>query len=116
MKLTIEEIAKAVHEVNKAYCRSIGDYSQPDWELASEEQKASCINAVDFHMKNEATPEETHNNWMRRKIYEGWGYGEVKDEKFKEHPCIVPYEKLPREQQSKNYLCKAVIRTLMDLK
>ena len=33
-ELNIEKIAKACHEVNRAYCLALGDTSQPAWEDA----------------------------------------------------------------------------------
>lgn len=32
--MTIEDVAQVCHEVNKAYCESIGDNSQPEWDTA----------------------------------------------------------------------------------
>jgi len=30
----------------------------------------------------------------------------------KEHPCIVPFSELPKEQQAKDYLARAVVHAL----
>lgn len=115
MKLGIDEIARVVHQVNKAYCESIRDYSQQDWEQVSEEHKISCMDAVCFHMENDATPEQSHNNWMNHKFNNDWTYGTTKDEERKEHPCLIPYYQLPQDQQSKDYLVKAIVKVLMDI-
>jgi len=64
---------------------------------------------VQFHLASDATPEESHNSWLRQKELDGWTYGEVKNEALKQHPCFVPYCNLPQEQQVKDYLFKAVI-------
>jgi len=37
--MDIEDIAKVAHEVNRAYCISIGDNSQQSWECSPEWQK-----------------------------------------------------------------------------
>lgn len=108
---TPSEIAKVCHEVNRAYCRSIGDDSQLSWEDAPQWQKDSAINGVSFHMENETTPEQSHENWMKEKLENGWKYGDVKDSEKKEHPCIVPYNQLPVEQRTKDYLFKAVVES-----
>lgn len=111
--MTIEQVAKIAHEINKAYCLSIGDESQPSWEDAPEWQKESAIDGVLFHLNNEnAGPDASHNNWMSQKIQSGWKYGEIKDPENKLHPCIVPFEMLPKEQQSKDYLFRAVVHAL----
>lgn len=115
MKLDKKEIAQVMHRINKAYCESIGDYSQPDWESAPAHQKSSCIDAVNYHMERDATPEESHINWMNHKLNEGWCYGPIKNEEKKEHPCIVPFSSLSPEQQSKDHLAKAVVKILMDI-
>jgi class 3 adenylate cyclase len=41
----------------------------------------------------------THENWARRRLAEGWRYGPVRDEARKEHPGLVPYEQLSEEEK-----------------
>lgn len=111
--MTIDQVAKVAHEINKAYCSSIGDESQTSWEDAPDWQKDSAIDGVLFHINNpDAGPNASHNNWMNEKIQNGWKYGEVKDPKNKLHPCIIPFEMLPKEQQIKDYLFRAVVHSL----
>lgn len=104
-----EKIAEICHEVNKTFCESIGDYSQKSWKETSANIRNSAINGVDFHLKNNTTPEQSHENWMKFKIENGWVYGKEKDEKKKTHPCLVPYNKLSKEQQTKDYLFKKIV-------
>jgi hypothetical protein len=111
--MTIENIARVAHEVNKAYCESLGDTSQPSWEDAPEWQKNSAIGGVKFHLDNpDATPEKSHESWMQQKTEEGWRYGPVKDPDNKEHPCYLPYNELPAEQKAKDYLFRQIIHSL----
>lgn len=105
----LELIAKIAHNVNRGYCLSIGDNSQPTWEDAPQWQKDSAIMGVKFHLEAERSPSDSHNSWMKQKEEEGWKYGPVKDPEKKEHPCFVPYSELPKEQQTKDYLFKAVV-------
>lgn len=113
--MTIEQIAKVAHELNKAYCESIGDNSQPTWEEAPDWQKSSAINGVKFHLENpNAGPSASHDSWLKQKEEEGWKYGEVKDPEKKEHPCFVPYEKLPTEQKAKDYIFRQVVHSLKE--
>lgn len=108
-----ENVAQVAHEINRAFCESIGDFSQPTWEEAPEWQKSSAINGVQFHLDNpNASPSASHDSWFKQKEEEGWKYGEVKDAEKKEHPCFLPYDQLPVEQQSKDYLFKQVIHSL----
>ncbi|MEO8391220.1 RyR domain-containing protein [Polaromonas sp.] len=111
-----EQLARAAHEINRAYCASLGDDSQVAWEDAPESQRASALAGVDMHLANpDATPEDSHASWMAQKEADGWGYGEVKDMELKEHPCFLPYDQLPAEQKAKDYLFRAVVHTLKDV-
>lgn len=105
-----ENVARVCHEANRAYCKTIGDDSQPSWEEAPAWQKESAINGVVFHFNNEdTTPADSHNSWLAEKKEQGWKYGEVKNPETKEHPCFVPYEELPKSQQVKDYIFKNIV-------
>lgn len=107
------KLARAAHEINRAYCASLGDTTQAAWADAPEWQKASALAGVDMHTANpDATPEQSHESWLAQKTAEGWAYGEVKDAEKKLHPCFLPYAKLPLEQRAKDYLFRAVVHTL----
>lgn len=108
-----EEIARVAHEINRAYCASLGDDSQPKWEDAPDWQKSSAIKGVEFHLANpDAAPSHSHDEWLKEKQETGWKFGSVKDPEKKEHPCFVPYDELPAEQKAKDYLFKAVVESL----
>lgn len=109
----VEFIAKMCHEVNRAYCIALGDYSQAPWEDAPEWQRESAINGVRMHIVNpDAGPEASHESWMREKMEVGWKYGPVKDADRKEHPCLVPFDQLPKEQQAKDYIFRAIVHNM----
>jgi RyR domain len=111
--MKIEDIAQVAHEINMAYCQSIGDYSQVPWGEAQEWQKQSAVNGVLFQLENPGlAASASHENWLKEKLADGWKYGPVKDVEKKEHPCCVPYEDLPLSQQSKDYLFKQVVASL----
>lgn len=108
-----EEIARVCHEVNRAYCQGIGDNSQPAWEDAPQWQRDSAIKGVRLHLGNpEAGPQASHESWMAEKLAAGWKYGPVKDPANLEHPCMVPFEQLSREQQAKDYIFRCVVHAL----
>jgi hypothetical protein len=110
--MNIEQIAKTCYAVNKAFCEHLGDTSQPTWEEAPDWQKQSVMNGVRYHLENpDSKPSDSHNNWMSEKKADGWVYGEVKDPEKKEHPCLVEYEELPKDQQAKDSLFIAVVRS-----
>lgn len=109
-----EQIARVAHQVNRAYCESLGDMSQPIWEDAPEWQKLSAINGVKFHRANPfAGPDCSHNAWLKEKEVSGWKYGPIKDAEKKEHPCFVPYDELPPEQRAKDYIFRSVVHALI---
>lgn len=113
-ELNIEKIAKACHEVNRAYCLALGDTSQPAWEDAPQWQKDSAMLGVKLHANNpEAGPQASHERWMAQKLADGWEYGPEKDPEAKRHPCIVPFDALPVEQQAKDFIFRAVVHSMM---
>ena len=46
---------------------------------------------------------------IAHRVAEGWTYGPEKRPDLKQHHCIVPFDQLPREQQAKDYLFRAVL-------
>lgn len=109
----IEQIARVAHEANRAWCAANGDFSQPIWEMAPDWQKTSAIAGVKFHLANpNAGPSASHDEWLRHKTTEGWTYGMVKNSDLKQHPCMVPFEGLPPEQQAKDRLFRAIVHAL----
>ncbi|WP_167141297.1 RyR domain-containing protein [Pseudomonas sp. OTU750018] len=110
-----ESIAKVAHQINLAYCASLGDTSQPAWADAPDWQKQSAMAGVDMHLANpDATPEQSHESWLAQKVADGWVYGDVKDADAKTHPCCLPFAELSPEQKAKNYLFRAVVHALRD--
>jgi hypothetical protein len=115
VKLSLEDIARAAHQINRAYCQALGDNSQLPWEEAPEWQKKSAIAGVEFYINHPtANPSASHDSWLRLKVADGWKYGPVKDAEKKEHPCCVEYHELPTEQKAKGYIFRAVVHALSD--
>src|SRR3990167_1180579 len=100
-----EQIARVAHEVNRAYCLALGYDSQLPWNDAPQWQRVSALAGVKLHAENpNLGPEASHVSWMTLKVVEGWVYGPVKNPEIKQHPCMVPFDQLPREQQAKDYI------------
>lgn len=109
----VKKIAQVCHEVNKEYCKALGDDSQVSWEDAPEWQKESAMMGVELHLIDPtAGPQASHESWLKQKENDGWKYGPVKDAEKKEHPCFVPYHELPQEQQAKDYIFRAIVLAL----
>jgi hypothetical protein len=107
----VEACAMAAHEANRAYCRALGDNSQPSWDDAPDWQKSSARNGVEGALAGNS-PEQSHEGWMAEKISNGWQYGPKKEPEAKTHPCIVPYADLPREQRMKDFIFLAVVKAV----
>lgn len=112
----LERAARVAHEVNRAYCASIRDKSQRPWEEAPDWQKQSAVKGIQLHWAamregKELPPSASHDSWLKEKLDTGWKYGPEKNPETKEHPCCIPYDELPAEQKTKDYLFGAVART-----
>lgn len=111
--MQIVDVAKACHEINRAYCASLGDHSQLPWAEAPHWQRISAYNGVKFSIDNpDAPPSASHESWLEEKRRDGWKYGPVKDPERKEHPCFVPYDDLPVAQKAKDHIFQAIVKEL----
>lgn len=105
----IEACARVAHEVNRAYCATLGDNSQPPWDEAPDWQKISARKGVVGALGGN-TPAQSHEGWLAEKVATGWVYGPVKDPDAKTHPCMMPYDELPAGQRAKDSLYLAAVR------
>ena len=108
-ELTEAGIARICHEVNRAYCESLGDHSQPPWEEAPEWQRDSAVAGVQAHLEQPRSPAKSHELWLKTKQAEGWRWGLKKDATKKTHPCMVPFDQLSQTPRAKDYLFSAVV-------
>lgn len=106
-----KSIARVCHEANRALQTAYGEVANPPWDLAPRGIRASAIDGVENALSG-ASPEESHENWLKFKRADGWVYGEVKDFDEKTHPCMVPYNELPEEQKIKDHLFIAIVNSL----
>ena len=47
----------------------------------------------------ERLAENAHELWARQRLAEGWRHGPRRDEIKKEHPSLIPYEKLSESEK-----------------
>lgn len=109
----VEQIAEIAHEANRAYQRINGEIVNFPWENLNQEMRDSIISGVQGVLEGN-TPRESHENWINVKEAAGWKYGPVKDFAKKEHPCFVPYDELPLDQQMKDELFSAIVKALVN--
>lgn len=113
---TALKVARICHEVNRALCASQGDHTQLPFDEAPEWQQDSAILGVFFHHNNpDAGPSNSHDSWMREKLDNGWVYGATKDEDLQTHPCIVPFDQLPTAQQSKDFVFRQIVHSVLEM-
>lgn len=108
---TIEACARAAHEANRAYSRSLDDFSHAAWDDAPEWQRQSALLGVKRALEG-ITPEQMHQAWLQMKQSDGWVYGPVKDGETKHHPCMVPYAELPESQRRKDALFLSIVSAM----
>jgi len=58
----------------------------------------------------EKLAENAHDLWALERMGQGWTYGSKRNDDRKEHPCLVPYDRLPESE--KEYDRIAAIKTL----
>jgi hypothetical protein len=58
----------------------------------------------------ERLAENAHDLWARQRFADGWTHGPQRDDKAKQHPCLVAYADLPESE--KRYDREAAIGTL----
>jgi len=114
--MLIKDVAEICHNANRAYCESLGDMSQPYWEDAPDWQKDSALLGVLLHTDNpDADASASHDSWFAQKLKDGWEFGEEKDADLKTHPCMVPFNVLPVEQQIKDHIFRSIVHALAGL-
>jgi hypothetical protein len=63
---------------------------------------------VEFLAKN------THENWAKERVDQGWQYGPSRNDARKEHPCLIPYEKLPESEKEHDRIAATeVLKTII---
>jgi ryanodine receptor 2 len=58
----------------------------------------------------EKLAENNHEVWAEQRLAAGWQWGPVRDDAFKKHPCLVPYDELPESE--KDYDRETAMQTL----
>lgn len=109
-----EHAARSAHEVNRTYCAALGDLSHLPWDEAPAWAKESALKGVDGVVNGTRDPALSHASWLQEKIATGWKYGPVKDAEKKEHPCMMPFDRLPVAQAMKDTLFVSTVRGVLD--
>jgi hypothetical protein len=47
----------------------------------------------------ERLAENAHDIWAAERLLQGWTHGPARDDARKQHPCLVPYQRLPENER-----------------
>jgi len=64
----------------------------------------------ELHALLEMLAENTHEQWAKQRMSEGWTYGPTRNDARKEHPDLVPYDQL--SEAEKEYDRKTALEAL----
>lgn len=113
----VEKIAQVCHEANRAWCRAANLPGHASWQAAEEWQKKSAREGVRLHLNCPGVSAGAgHEAWAANLIGEGWKWGAVKDSVKKEHPCLVPFSKLPAEERIKDHIFTNIVAAFRDIR
>jgi ryanodine receptor 2 len=61
----------------------------------------------------EVLAKNTHENWARERMRQGWHWGPKRDDLGKEHPCLIPYDELPEsEKKHDRVVAEELLKTI----
>lgn len=55
--------------------------------------------AEELEMLVEQISKYVHEVWAKNRLSQGRTYGELRNGEIKTHPCLIPYEELPKEEK-----------------
>lgn len=107
------ELARVAHDINSAYITSITGQQQAPFAELPHPHQVALVESVIFYLSHpEETPESSHAGWLNAKREAGWVHGADMDIDAKVDPRLVPYDELPQDQRTKDYLFKACVESL----
>lgn len=106
MKLTIEEIAEVVYQIERARLKSL-ETDSSDWDQLSEDDKEYYRNEVKYFMKDGATAKEYCKKLTIETITKDW------DNCMNTN--VVFWKQLRVERKNQLYLTQYIVQTLMNI-
>lgn len=115
--LNREEIGKVAYAAAGAYqVAELGAEPGPSWDDMDQEAKDQYLIGVDFYTENpEDGPKEMHNDWLGKKLDDGWQYGEELNEENKTSPWMVDYEELSAPDKVHDAIVHSVVRSMASI-
>jgi hypothetical protein len=108
--ICLDDVARVVHEALAAYCHVIGE-SPATWAETPANSRQGTHSAIDAIIRGKITTRrELHDRWMGDMLRAGFKYGPRRDAEMKTHPCLLPFDDLPKDQQFKDALFLAIVK------
>lgn len=64
----------------------------------------------------EKLAQNTHEVWSRQRFQDGWSYGKERNDQAKQHPDLVPYDKLSEsEKDYDRVIVEEVVKVILAL-
>lgn len=122
MENELTRIARAVHHANVGWNIGLEDPAPdpgfdilPDWHKQFIVDRVRTIKEESVFLNEEDLALYIHQQWVDLMIARGWRLGAVKDPAATPptHPCLQDFRKLPPEQQKKDFMAIALVRSLL---
>jgi hypothetical protein len=110
--MTILELAKIAHEMNRVYRQLSGDDSVQPWEKATEAQRRGMIFGVVHQLKMPgADTTSLHRGLVKSLTAQGWRQGEM-DAKKGTHPGCQDFKAMPHEYKARTLLFTTLVEQM----
>ena len=118
----LTRIARTVHYANVGWNIGLEDPAPdpgfdilPDWHRQFIIDRVRTVRDESVFLSDEDLALYIHQQWVDLMIARGWRLGKVKDPAAvpPTHPCLQDWRKLPPEQQKKDQMAIAIVRSLL---
>lgn len=100
-------------DANIHYCLNINEPPPPAWDGLTNAMQEGMIKGAQMALAG-SSPEQSHENWCKTRLAEGWEYATITDRDNKKHACLVPYNELPEAQRVKDALFQGIVCAVYD--
>lgn len=111
--MDIEQIARTCHSVHAAYMLQF-NRSTIAWEFADGAHRETVRDSVTKIIHGEIrSAEEAHDNFVERKLADGWTYAETYSTELKTSPRLRLFGLLSAQEQAVDHIFFAVVKSFV---
>jgi hypothetical protein len=111
--MTILELAKVAHEMNRVYCQLSGDDSVQPWDKATDTQRKGMIFGVVHQLKMPgADTTSLHRGLFKALSDNGWRFGDKIDHVKGTHPGCLPFQEMSPEYKARTLLFTTLVEQM----